>query len=211
MAKIACSTQRGNSRTYAPLDNTKRRLSSPVAKSSGHFTFRFLSIACDFLWQGTCISWGVSDLVLTPYAVDTQYSVDQPLAPAAARLEDRRGHPRLKYSEVSAPVARILSRPRVWLVNVSPGGVLVDAPFQLRPGSQLVLEVSTDEDAVTVRNDTVRIPFHVLRCYVSDLKDGVRYHAAGTFKDALTSQNVPFGPLRATEWHRLLRILESFR
>ena len=173
--------------------------------------FHFLSIARDFLWQGTCISSGVSDLVLTPYAVDIPSSVNQRLAPAPAQVEDRRGHPRLTYSEVSAPVARILSRPRVWLVNVSPGGVLVDAPFQLRPGSQLVLEVSTDEDALTVRTDTVRIPFHVLRCYVADLKDGVRYHAAGTFKDALTSQNVPFGPLRATEWHRLLRILESFR
>jgi hypothetical protein len=89
---------------------------------------------------------------------------------------------------------------------VSPGGVLLDAPFQLRPGSNLVLEVSTDEEALTVRFDTIRIPFHVLRCYVADLKDGVRYHAAGIFDDALSSHC-----LGTAEWHRLLCILESFR
>jgi hypothetical protein len=120
---------------------------------------------------------------------------------------ERRDHPRLKYSEVSPPpAARILSRPRVRLVNVSPGGVLLDAPFQLRPGSNLLLEVSTDEDALTVRFDTVRLSLHVLRCYVADLKDGVRYQAAGSFDNALSSHC-----LGTAEWHRLLRILESFR
>jgi hypothetical protein len=138
-------------------------------------------------------------------AVATALEDGQSLSSSAEA--ERRDHPRLKYSEVSPPpAARILSRPRVRLVNVSPGGVLLDAPFQLRPGSNLVLEVSTDEEALTVRFDTIRIPFHVLRCYVADLKDGVRYHAAGIFDDALSSHC-----LGTAEWHRLLCILESFR
>lgn len=125
---------------------------------------------------------------------------------------DRRNHPRLKYSEVSPPpAARILSRPRVRLVNVSPGGVLLDAPFQLRPGSELVLEVSTDSANATTRADSLAVAMHVLRCYVSELKEGVRYQAAGQFGQFGLGLTSPFGYLKTEDWHRLLRILESFR
>jgi hypothetical protein len=124
---------------------------------------------------------------------------------------ERRDHPRLKYSEVSPPpAARILSRPRVRVVNVSPGGVLLDAPFQLRPGSDLVLEVSTDVAGLAIHADRLAMPMHVLRCYVADLKEGVRYHAAGQFGTGLTSR-CPFDGLDTASWHRLLQILESFR
>jgi hypothetical protein len=98
----------------------------------------------------------------------------------------------------------------VRLVNVSPGGVLLDAPFQLRPGSELVLEVSTDPANTIACADSFAVAMQVLRCYVSELKHGVRYQAAGQFDVGLISPS-PFGCLNTGDWNRLLRILESFR
>jgi hypothetical protein len=159
-----------------------------------------------FIGKEPAISRGVSDdHAFTSWVRDGRYG------PRRSAQGDRRNHPRLRYSEVSPPpVARILSRPRVRLVNVSPGGVLLDAPFQLRPGSELVLEVSTDTAGSTRRPDNLSVPMHVLRCYVAELKDGVRYHAAGQFGLRLTSRSFRLDGLETADWHRLLRILESF-
>lgn len=163
------------------------------------------SIARDFLGKEPAIHPGVSHhRALVTALLDGRHGLSHRAEP------DRRNYPRLKYSEVSPPpAARILSRPRVRLVNVSPGGVLLDAPFQLRPGSELVLEVSTDPANTITRADSFAVAMQVLRCYVSELKDGVRYHAAGQFDVGLISPC--FGCLNTGDWNRLLRILESFR
>jgi len=66
----------------------------------------------------------------------------------------------------------------VTLVNVSTGGVLIEAPFQLRPGSRMTIEVLMSAERLDM-------PLRLLRCYISELKQGLRYRAACEFDQAL--------------------------
>jgi hypothetical protein len=69
---------------------------------------------------------------------------------------------------------RIPHRPSVSLVDLSVGGALIELPFQMRPDSRVTLELRTSSEQMLV-------PFRALRCHVAQIRDGVRYHAAGTF------------------------------
>jgi hypothetical protein len=48
----------------------------------------------------------------------------------------------------------------------------------MHPQSRFTVEIRTAAERLAV-------PFQLLRCYVADLKGGVRYHAAGAFEEAL--------------------------
>ena len=96
----------------------------------------------------------------------------------ADRPADRRAHPRIPSIEIPGTRIRIPHRPDVALVDLSSGGALIALPFQTHPQSRLTLEISSAADQVTM-------PFQLLRCYVAQLKGGVRYHAAGVFDGEL--------------------------
>jgi hypothetical protein len=58
------------------------------------------------------------------------------------------------------------------------GGVLIEAPFQMRPGSRMTIEMLMSAERLDVS-------LRLLRCYLSELKDGPRYRAACEFDQAL--------------------------
>ena len=117
---------------------------------------------------------------------------------------DRRAHRRIASSELPAPAfIRIPNRPAISLVDLSPGGALLDLPFQLRPESRVTLELSTSADRLAV-------PFHLLRCWVAELKGGVRYHAAGAFEQTLNLPASLAGGLATAASDRLIATLEGF-
>jgi hypothetical protein len=89
----------------------------------------------------------------------------------------------------------------VALVNLSTGGALLEVPFQLRPGARLTVEML----AAAQRQD---VSLRLLRCYVAELRHGVRYRAACEFEQALKLPSLPEAP---SEPERLLQILEQFR
>jgi hypothetical protein len=87
---------------------------------------------------------------------------------------DRRAHPRILSAKLAISRVRIANRPAVSLVDLSSGGALLNLPFQLPPESRIALLLDTP----ATRLD---IPFQLIRCYVSTLRGGVTYHAAGAF------------------------------
>src|SRR5262245_50101217 len=91
---------------------------------------------------------------------------------------DRRGHPRIPSSRLPFNRVHIPQRATVSLVDLSVGGALLELPFQMRPESRFAVKIDTPVDQVEV-------PIQLLRCYVSELKGGVTYHAAGVFDSAL--------------------------
>jgi len=112
---------------------------------------------------------------------------------------DRRQHPRIPSRELTALTSvRIRHRDAISLVDLSSGGALIELPFQVRPNSQLTLELRTTTDQVV-------IPFQLLRCYVTTIKNGIRYRAAGAFERDFTLSLLP-GPADL-----LLKELDTFR
>ena len=89
---------------------------------------------------------------------------------------DRRENPRYATA-VHGPVRGTL-RPgcAVLLIDVGPGGTLVEASRPMRPGSVVHLQFTTE-------GRTIAINGRVLRCAVwsIDLRDGVRYRGALKF------------------------------
>jgi PilZ domain len=119
-------------------------------------------------------------------------------------VSNRRAHRRIPSSELrEATLIRIPDHPAVSLVDLSSGGALLELPFQLRPEARVTLQLFTSAEQFA-------IPFQLLRCYVADLREGVRYHAAGAFHHtlrlpaALTGESGPAAP------NRLLTTLEGF-
>jgi PilZ domain len=94
---------------------------------------------------------------------------------------DRRAHPRIPSAQLRVSRVRIPHRPAVSLVDLSSGGALLELPFQMQPETRLAVQLQTPVEQVEV-------PFQLLRCYVADLKGGVRYHAAGAFDNLLNLQ-----------------------
>ena len=116
---------------------------------------------------------------------------------------DRRVFPRVNRGALSVPAAvHIRAQPPVSLVDLSPGGALIDVPFQLTPNARLTIELVTGHEHRTV-------PFQLLRCYVASLDGGVRYHAAGAFESTLALPGLVVGgaPPAAA---RLAATLEAF-
>ena len=119
------------------------------------------------------------------------------------KASDRRVHPRIDTAELPVtPHVSISNKPGISLVDLSSGGALLELPFPLRPEARVTLAVSTP-------GENFALPFQLLRCYVSGLNGGVRYHAAGAFEQTLTlpslAVRVPPTPLE-----RLVNALEAF-
>jgi hypothetical protein len=116
---------------------------------------------------------------------------------------ERREHRRVPYSELpTSSLVRIPSRVPISLVDLSPGGALLEMPFQLPPESRVTLELKTSSQPLLV-------PFQLLRCYVRELKDGIRYHAAGAFDRAITLPSSTDDGVRLPD--SIIEALEVFR
>ncbi|MEP6915863.1 MAG: PilZ domain-containing protein, partial [Acidobacteriota bacterium] len=98
---------------------------------------------------------------------------------------------------------RIANRPAISLVDLSTGGALLDLPFQLRPESRVTLELLTSDEHIAV-------PFQLLRCYVNDLNDGLRYHAAGVFHQSVRLPAQLAAILNSESPDSLVATLEAF-
>jgi hypothetical protein len=117
---------------------------------------------------------------------------------------ERRVHRRISREQLSIKAeVRIPSRPPISLVDLSSGGALIDLPFQIRPDSQVKLELVT-------RSDRLTLPVRLLRCYVVSLKDGVRYQAAGEFREELHLPELLGRDGDASRGNRLASTLEAF-
>ena len=112
---------------------------------------------------------------------------------------DRRAHPRIPSSQLRVDRVRIPHRPSVSLVDLSSGGALLELPFQVQPDTRFGVELHT---AV----EQVEVPFQLLRCYVAELKGGVKYHAAGAFDGLLNLQAL--AARASTAMQRLIGTLE---
>ncbi len=112
---------------------------------------------------------------------------------------DRRAHPRIPSSQLRVDKVRIPHRPSVSLVDLSSGGALLELPFPVPPDSRFGVELHT-------ASDHVEVPFQLLRCYVAELKGGVKYHAAGAFGGLLNLQAL--AARASTSLQRLIGTLE---
>lgn len=96
---------------------------------------------------------------------------------------DRRAHPRIPRRQLRVTRVRISNRPGVSLVDLSPGGALLQLTFRARPGSRFAVQLQTPAEKL-------ELPFQLLRCYVADIREGVTYHAAGAFDSLLDLQKM---------------------
>jgi hypothetical protein len=118
---------------------------------------------------------------------------------------ERREHRRIPSAELPAlPLVRIPNRGSISLVDLSSGGALLELPFQLQPESRITLELRTSSEQLV-------IPFQLLRCYVADLKNGIRYHAAGAFDQRIALRSPQDGDLRPVSYDPLLEALDVLR
>lgn len=127
------------------------------------------------------------------------------LHPSALRpdVDDRRNHRRLTRADFAAPpTVHIPRRPPVSLVNLSTGGVLIEAPFQMRPGSRLSIEMLMSAERLDMS-------LRLLRCYVADLREGPRYRAACEFDQALQMSALVRQAARVEP--TFLHVLEQFQ
>lgn len=127
------------------------------------------------------------------------------LHPSASRLseDDRRIHRRLARADfVAPPTVHIPRQPPVSLVNLSTGGVLIEAPFQMRPGSRMTVEM-------VMSAERLDMPLRLLRCYIADLKQGPRYRAACEFDQALRMSTLAHQATRVEP--KFLKVLEQFQ
>jgi hypothetical protein len=125
-------------------------------------------------------------------------------APPAAKGRERRVHHRLSSDELSTPASiRIPNHPPVSLVDLSPGGALLDMPFQIRPDSRVTVEFRA-------ASERMMLPFRLLRCYVTSLKGGVYYQAAGEFVHGLDWKPLLADVAAQTATSRLIATLEAF-
>jgi hypothetical protein len=91
---------------------------------------------------------------------------------------DRRAHPRLSAGELGGlRAARIKNGPRVTLIDLSVGGVLLESDNRLCPGSVLALEL--------VGASQIVVPLRVVRSQIASLREGALYRGACTFKRPL--------------------------
>ena len=89
---------------------------------------------------------------------------------------ERRGHLRLPADDVRwLRSARLKYGPDVRVIDISIGGILIETEGQLRPDSNIVLELSGPMKSILV-------PSRVLRCRAASLRDVMRYQGACAFK-----------------------------
>lgn len=108
-------------------------------------------------------------------------SVLEPPVHSAAETagDERRNHPRLSRDELPwIRDARLVRGPRVELVDISPGGALVETHAQLKPGTSHTLEI--------VGERVGTIPVRVVRCQVAAIAGtGAVYRGGFEFKHLL--------------------------
>jgi hypothetical protein len=91
---------------------------------------------------------------------------------------DRRAHPRLSAGELGGlRTARIKNGPRVTLIDLSVGGVLLESDSRLCPGSVLALEL--------VGSSQIVVPLRVVRSQIASLREGALYRGACAFRRPL--------------------------
>jgi hypothetical protein len=90
------------------------------------------------------------------------------------------------------------------LVDLSPGGALIDLPFQVRPDSRVAMEFRAASDRMI-------LPFRLLRCYVRSLRGGVQYQAAGEFEQQLSWEPLLTVSAAQATSNRLIATLEAFQ
>ena len=138
--------------------------------------------------------------MLYPLSCDDRFDGD---ATAAERARPPNSS-RLSPDELSTPASiRIPNRPAISLVDLSPGGALIDMPFQIRPDSRVTVEFRA-------ASERMMLPFRLLRCYVTSLKGGVRYQAAGEFVHGLDWKPLLADVAAQTATNRLIATLEAF-
>jgi hypothetical protein len=120
-------------------------------------------------------------------------------APSTGNPADRRAHPRIPSSKLRVDRVRIPHRPSVSLIDLSSGGALLELPFQVQPDARFGVELHT---AI----ERVEVPFQLLRCYVAEIKGGLKYHAAGAFDGLLNLQAL--AARASTALQRLIGTLE---
>jgi hypothetical protein len=98
---------------------------------------------------------------------------------------------------------RIPNRPPVKLVDLSQGGALIDLSFPINPDSRMTVEFRA-------ASERMMLPFRLLRCYVTSLKDGVRYQAAGAFEERLDWEPLLADAAAEAATNRLVTTLEMF-
>lgn len=92
---------------------------------------------------------------------------------------DRRGHLRLSRDDVRwLRSARLKYGPDVRVIDISPGGILVETEGQLRPDANVVFELSGPMNSILV-------PSKVLRCRVASFDEVMRYQGACAFRRPL--------------------------
>jgi hypothetical protein len=101
-------------------------------------------------------------------------------------------------------LVRIPNRPPIALVDLSPGGALIDLPFQVRPDSRVTLEFRAASERMIM-------PFRLLRCYVRSLRDGVQYQAAGEFAQQLAWKPLLADSAAQSTSNRLIATLQAFQ
>jgi hypothetical protein len=94
-------------------------------------------------------------------------------------VSDRRRHERLRPSALSwLRGARLKYGAEVRILDLSAGGILLEAPSSLTPDSNIVVELMG-------AGNPIAIPSRVLRCRVASLGEILRYQGACAFKRPL--------------------------
>ncbi len=96
-------------------------------------------------------------------------------------VAERRRHARVAADEAGWRALRLRTGDPLALVNIAAGGALVESSRRLLPGTTVILLLSTDQEALTVRARVVRCSVHALGTH------GVLYQGALAFADELDS------------------------
>ncbi|MGE5814345.1 MAG: PilZ domain-containing protein [Acidobacteriota bacterium] len=90
---------------------------------------------------------------------------------------ERRKHPRVPSEQACWRAVRLRTGDPLVLVNLAPGGALVESTRRLLPGTTVILQVNLDEGTLSVRAEVKRCAVHLLR------SDQVQYRGALAFEE----------------------------
>ncbi len=103
---------------------------------------------------------------------------------------ERRVYPRYRAGELQwLRKIRVKNGPELSLVDISPGGALVDARLQMRPGSTLRLQIEGS-------GPSVEVPSEVLRCNIATLHGPEMYRGAFVFSEPIALEDLKRAHLR---------------
>lgn len=97
-------------------------------------------------------------------------------SPVVERRPERRRHPRVAAAQAGWRAVRLRTGDPLALVNLGPGGALVESTRRLLPGTTVILQISVDEGTISLRAEVVRCAVHAL-----DRDEGVCYRGAVAF------------------------------